>query len=510
MAIEHTIFRSWFVLTPLLQFRLRMQWLRSARYKQTTLVFLACLAFLVGVGVARKGVVIDASWWWLCLIGVLWVRKKKNIATALLVIAFGFSFGWWRGEAYMAHLAEFDQHYYKQVTLVGRASDDATYDSKKQLTFDTYNVYIPATGQTLTGKVGVSGYGVPAVFAGDSFTVSGKLYPSRGSYQAKISFANIHITGHHSSIVQDLRRKFAAGMESALPEPLASFGMGLLIGQKANLPDTIYDELLMVGLVHIIAVSGYNLTIILRATNGMLSKHSKRLSLLLALSLIAVFLLFAGGSASIVRAAIVSSLSIAALFYGRRVKPLVLIMFAAAITAWAKPYYVWSDVSWYLSFLAFFGVMIVAPLVQSRLPRRVAGSLVAAIAIESLCAELMTLPYVLHIFGQMSFIGLVANVLVVALVPLAMLLCLWAGLAGMLVPGIAGWIAFPAKLLLTYMLDIANLLSHIPHVFVEGIGLSLVSLLLLYGIIAVMVVALARNVRQKQIQKLPEPIIDSQ
>src|SRR5690606_37841161 len=100
-------------------------------------------------------------------------------------------------------------------------------------------------------------------------------------------------------------------------------------------------------------------------------------------------------------------------------------------------------------------------------------SLVATVALESLCAELMTLPYVLHIFGQMSFIGLLANVLVVALVPLAMLLCLIAGLAGMLLPAIAGWLAWPARLLLTYMLDIADLLSHIPHIFVQGLTFSL-------------------------------------
>ena len=146
--------------------------------------------------------------------------------------------------------------------------------------------------------------------------------------------------------------------------------MGLLIGQKANLPDHIYDELLMVGLVHIIAVSGYNLTIILRATEGLLKKHSKRLSTLLALNLIGVFLLFAGGSASIVRASVVSVLAIAAAYYGRKFKPVVLLLLAAAITAWAKPFYVWSDIGWYLSFLAFFGVMVVAPLALRRLPQR--------------------------------------------------------------------------------------------------------------------------------------------
>lgn len=458
-----------------------MRLLSAWRFKQTTLVFLLALSFLLGVGLAHLGRFIDSSWWWLSGIALLFLLKRRNYLTVLFMILFGLSIGWWRGEAYQLHLADFQSHYGQKLTVVGRALDDSSYGSNTQMTFDAHNVIIESTGQQLTGKIAVSGLGFNGAFTGDEFRATGKLMPSLGSYQGRISYAAVEITAHHNSWVGDLRRKFAAGMQNALPEPLGSFGMGLLIGQKANLPDTIYNELLMVGLVHIIAVSGYNLTIILCATEGLLKKHSKRLSTLLALALIGVFLLFAGGSASIVRAAIVSVLAIAASYYGRRMKPLVILFMAAAITAWANPYYVWTDVSWYLSFLAFFGVMIVAPLVLLRLPKRLQGSLVVAVAVESLCAELMTLPYVLHIFGQMSFVALLANVLVVALVPLAMLLCLVAGLACMLAPALAGWIAFPARLLLTYMLDVSNILSRIPHVFAQNLALSVSSLLGLYA-----------------------------
>src|SRR3954470_8823983 len=104
----------------------------------------------------------------------------------------------------------------------------------------------------------------------------------------------------------------------------------------------------MVGLTHIIAVSGYNLTIILHASRRVLGKRSKRMSTFLSLSLIVVFLLLAGASASIVRAAIVSVLSIWASYYGRGFKPLNLLALTAAITALANPVYVWSDLSWYL------------------------------------------------------------------------------------------------------------------------------------------------------------------
>ena len=198
-----------------------------------------------------------------------------------------------------------------------------------------------------------------------------------------------------------------------------------------------------------------------------------------------MFLLITGSSASIVRAAIVSMLSIWALYYGRNIKPLNLIALAAAITAWANPLYVWKDMSWYLSFLAFYGVMVLAPLIATRLKPRIRNSLLAMIAVERICAEIMTLPYVLHNFEQLSLVGLPANVLVVALIPLAMLLSLFAGLAGMFVVGIAGWIALPAKILITYMLDIAHLLSKTPHGFMEGIAMSLQQMISIYVLILV-------------------------
>ncbi len=279
-------------------------------------------------------------------------------------------------------------------------------------------------------------------------------------------------------------------MQTALPAPLNSFAMGLLVGQRATLPADVKQDLLMVGLTHIIAVSGYNLTIMLRASKKVLDGRSKRLATSLSLGLIALFLLVAGSSASIVRAAIVSVLSIFAGYYGRTFRPLTLIALAAAITAYLNPFYLWSDASWYLSFLAFYGVMVLAPLIAVRLPRRLRYSLVAMVALESLCAEAATLPFVLHTFGQMSFIGLVANVLVVALVPLAMLLSLVAGLAGMLVGSIAGWLAWPAAVILTYMLDIARALARLPHVFVQNVGLTLVQMLDMYLVVVALTLLL--------------------
>ena len=125
----------------------------------------------------------------------------------------------------------------------------------------------------------------------------------------------------------------------------------------------------------------------------------------------------------------------------------------------------------------------------------ISQSLVATVAVETLCAELMTMPYVLYVFGQMSFAGLIANMLVAIFVPLAMLLCLVAGLGGMLLPAVAGWLAWPARYVLTYMLDVARLLSSIPHVFAQGLRLQLVQLALLYIVLVMVTFVLWRKTK---------------
>jgi competence protein ComEC len=253
-----------------------------------------------------------------------------------------------------------------------------------------------------------------------------------------------------------------------------------LIGQRSTLPQQITDALTAVGLVHIVAVSGYNLTIIIRGV-GRLKLGSKYQKLIVSLALIVGFVLVTGFSASIVRAALVSGLSLWAWYYGRHVKPLVLISFAAAITGLWNPFYVWGDLSWYLSFLAFFGVLVIAPVIAARFFKK-SPKLLTMVLLETLSAELMTLPLVLMTFGQLSIIALVANVLVVPWVPLAMLLSAVAGLAGMLIPQFAGWLAFPARLLLTYMLDIVHLLSSLPSVLVHR-SISTVYMVALYALV---------------------------
>lgn len=403
----------------------------------------------------------------------------------------------------MHKLADYESLQYQKISITGHAVEDATYGRTSQLTFGLTDLVLE-NGQKLSGVVQVSGFGEKAVFQGDSLQVTGKLYPGYGAEQGRISFAEFNRLSPGKSLIAHIRRSFGAGIQTAIPDPMASFAMGILIGQRATLPDNTKDDLKRVGLTHIIAVSGYNLTIILQASKQILSKRSKRIATILSFALMGVFLLLAGSCASIVRAAIVSMLSITAGYYGRTFKPVLLITFAAVITALAKPFYVWSDLSWYLSFLAFFGVMMVAPMFAERLRPSVREVTIVMVLLESLAAEIVTLPFMLYMFGQMSLVNLLSNVLITTLVPLAMLLSAIAGLGGMLVSGAVGWVAWPATYLLTYMLDTAHVLAHLPNIFLQDLKLSMNKMIFLYGLVLTMVWLMGRKTKFAEAGKITD------
>lgn len=92
----------------------------------------------------------------------------------------------------------------------------------------------------------------------------------------------------------------------------------------------------------------------------------------------------------------------------------------------------------------------------------------------------------MFIFGQVSFVGLVANVLVVSFIPIAMLLSFVVGLGGMFAPLLVGWLALPLRWLLTYMLDVATMLSRVPHSFRTNTYLSVFDMILCYAAIALL------------------------
>lgn len=433
-------------------------------YQTSTLLSVGCFAVLGGILLAKTGQPFSTVMFLVVCLAIF--LRGRTVVAVLAVVCIGLMIGWWRGSQVWKGMVVYQDYFGKQVVLNVRAAEDAVYNDKQQFAFAADNIQIlddAGTYRPVPGRASLSGFWVRAVYRGDAVRVSGKLFPSRGSTVVRVSFANLQVTGRPNDTLWKFRQKFTAGLQTALPEPLSSFGLGILIGQRSTLPKWMMNDLSNAGLTHLVAVSGYNLTILVNVARRLLKKQSHFQSTIAAAMLVIVFLLITGFSASIVRAAIIAGISIGTGYYGRTVKPVLLLGLSALITALYNPLYIWFDVGWYLSFTAFFGVVVLAPLFTRRFWKEKEPKLVAQVVIESGCAQLVTMPIITGVFGQLSVISMVSNVLILPLVPLAMLFSMMAGLAGSLGPWLGGIIALPGRVLLTYILDLTSVCARLPH-----------------------------------------------
>lgn len=451
---------------------------------------------LLGVAAAKLSLTqLQTSWVYIALIFLaVFLLAKNRIIKLLSLVLVCLVFGWWQAGKTLVRLGDYEDLFGQKVLLHVTADTDGAYDDKTQIAFDSSHIQVASEENFwLVGRIKVAGFGTSDVRRGDRVEVEGKLYPTIGGKQARMSFAAMKVISRSSSFIEKTRRRFLASLHSVLPEPAASFGIGLLIGQTSDLPKDYVNVLRIVGLSHIIAVSGYNLTIMADIFNKRFKRGSKFSRLILSLLLINVFVLLAGTSASIARAAAVSMLVAVSSYYGRRLKPLVLILLVAAGSALWNPLNLWGDIGWYLSFLAFFGVLVVAPAIQKRFWKNKQPKLLAQIMLESFSAQIMTVPYILYVFGQLSVVSLLSNMLVLPLIPLAMGLTALAGVVGMipLLAEVGMLLAWPASILLRAILDGSVLFSRVPHASVQLVS-SLAIMLLMYLVIALVTIKFYR------------------
>lgn len=384
--------------------------------------------------------------------------RRKLVVAVPAIIAAGLLVGIWRGTQIHDALQLYNRYMGQKVTLTGTLADDSTYGDKGQRDMRLYNVKL--NGRSPPGVVRVTSFALEQPRRGDSVRVTGKLYDGFGNYQAAIYFGDLHITQVNKDIFELARRDFAAGVYSNLSDTQASLGLGILVGIKTQLPDAVNNQLKMLSLTHIVVASGYNLTVLVRVARRLFERRSKFQTAAVGAALMVGFVVITGFSASMGRAALVSGLSLAAWYYGRRIHPIILLLFSAAITAALNPMYVWGDIGWWLSFLAFTGVLVLAPLLQTMFYGKKRPKLIGQLLLETTAAQLLTTPIMLAIFGNLSVLGLFANVLVVPLVPLAMLATAITGSLAVFTP-IAAYAALPASWLLGYMLQVISFLASV-------------------------------------------------
>ena len=257
-----------------------------------------------------------------------------------------------------------------------------------------------------------------------------------------------------------------------LPEPHAGLLTGLLFGTKSSLSHEFYTALVGSGTLHIIALSGMNISIMSRLLQSGLSwVVSRRVSSLLTIVLISWFLWFVGPSPSIVRAAIMGSISVVAVVFGRQYWPLLAWVLAVGGMLLINPPWL-VDISFQLSVFATLGIILFGGRSQEERTNPSVWGIVRQSLREdlrlTLAAQVFTIPLIYFHFHRISFISPIANLMIGWVIgPLT-------GLGWMTV--LVGWIYLPFGQVIGWFDWIA--LEYIVRTvyFVSGLPYSSVSL----------------------------------
>ncbi len=416
-----------------------------------TFVFGVWLALLLRVpiwlGVAVLPLV-AVSFWYL------------RVYTIPIIAGCGMCIGLGYGSAALGERDAYLLYIGQVVELSGKVKEDPSRNSSGQLSLQLDTVSIGSSRMPGTVLVSVLSSDIKR---GDIVTARSVVKEGFGSFPISMSRATLlsivrPVPGDVGRVVRDW---FADKVRVSIPEPQASLGIGFLTGQKSALPDDLADALKVAGLTHIVVASGYNLTILVRMARRLFVRVSKYLATVSSSVMIALFMAITGLSPSMTRAGLVSGLSLLAWYYGHRFHPLVLLPFAAAITVALQPSYVWGDLGWQLSFSAFAGVMIVAPLLQKYFFGEKEPGVFRQILGETISAHIVTVPIIAIGFGVVSNVAVIANVLVVPLVPLAMLLTFICGLWAIVGAPFIWLVATPTTWLLSYMTNVATFVSEL-------------------------------------------------
>lgn len=259
---------------------------------------------------------------------------------------------------------------------------------------------------------------------------------------------------------------FTDVINSYLPEPHASLLNGIIFGEKLKTSQEFYEKLKVVGLVHIVVLSGANITLLSSIISSITFWMGKKMSTLLTIVGIVIFVLFVGADPPIVRAAVMGILASIAILYGRKNIILYSLILSAVGILVIKPDWL-SSISFQLSYAATFGLILFgkAPSNTKNYDEGILHNLGNYGKNElrtSLAAQAFTVPLIFIYFQQISFISPLSNIAVVWTIAPLMIFGFFTAILGAIHPILGLIPSYVCYITLSYIIGIIHILSLVP------------------------------------------------
>lgn len=328
-------------------------------------------------------------------------------------------------------------------------------------------------------------------------TEFGRMFPYAGYLRAQgithtVSKAQVEVIAEGDGhtllrVLFSVKHRFAESVSALLPEPHASLALGLVLGEKHGLGDRLESVFRTVGIIHIIVLSGYNLTIVAEALMRLLTPILlPRPRAIVGAGAIIAFALAVGPGATVVRATVMALLLLFARVSGRTYDALRALLIAGALMILVNPHVLAFDPGFQFSFLATLGLILIGPMIDRLIAFVPSYALIREYAASTIATQIAVAPLLLFSIGAVSVIAVVANVLILVAVPIAMLLVFVAGIIGMITPSFV-LAAYPAYLALAYILALAELLSKVPFAEIVVPPFSFSIVVFAYSLLGILV-----------------------
>ncbi len=258
-----------------------------------------------------------------------------------------------------------------------------------------------------------------------------RAYLERDGVTAMINNPSVEILpgfeGYRSlSAVYDLRERLTDRIFRLFPDPENALMAGILLGDESKISSTVDHAFQKTGTAHIIAISGANFVLLTYLLLGILRKLVRQWwSPLLMVPFIVFYTILVGGNSAVVRAAVMCSLSVVGMAFGRGGKGINKLALTAAGMAMVKPSLIY-DLGFQLSAAATLGILLFDEplcsgtrwLLSKVFPKISEGALTAAVSVlDELClmsvsAQIFTVWISAKAFGRIPLISLPANMLI--------------------------------------------------------------------------------------------------
>lgn len=266
-----------------------------------------------------------------------------------------------------------------------------------------------------------------------------------------------------------VRQSFTAAAAQALPADAAGLLPALVLGDESATLPTVRGDFEDSGLTHLTAVSGANFAIVALCVLGLCTVVGLPLTARAWVTVVAIvgFVALVGPTGSVVRAAVMGLVGVAALALRRGSQPFVALLAAIVVLMVVRPVMA-RDVGFALSVAATAGLVLWAPVLRDRLVLWRVPNTVASLVAMTVVAQVVTLPLVVAVSGRFPLGGLVANLLAGPVIPIVTVVGTVASVVAPAAPLLAELGARVTGPELWWVITVARWCARIPVIPVPG------------------------------------------